>query len=84
MVKCAAGILEEVHGFQRKFRSGIFADITPLDKFEAEIRSICGPDGLPLYTGFVAMELDAASWIDVARPRTLAAFCHLARGIMIW
>ncbi len=46
---------------------------TPADKFHKELSSIIGDDGQQVYTGIEVIHLDAAVWVEMSRPRILAA-----------
>ena len=60
-------IAEQVKGFGTPYVKG--NPFSPLHEFEAPIRAIRRPDGSCHYSGFVALLLDCAVWIEASRVR---------------
>ncbi len=65
------GILEEVSGFGRLTKKGLFSTIRPVELFVQKLSEIKDTAGRQFYTGIEVVDLDASMWIDVARPRTV-------------
>jgi site-specific DNA-cytosine methylase len=65
----SGGVLEQVAGFGMKAKA---VAQSSLDLFIEQIQSILTPDGKQLYTGVVALQVDASCWLEILRPRTLA------------
>jgi hypothetical protein len=65
-------ILEQVVPFHSRFKTGRFSQQTPLEEFLAQLQEIpvSADDASPYYIACEAFALDAATWVDVSRPRT--------------
>jgi site-specific DNA-cytosine methylase len=61
------GVLEQVPGSSMKSRG---APDCALDRFLEALRNIKDDKGNRLYTGIVTVQMDAATFLDIARPRT--------------
>ncbi len=64
------GIVENVAGFGRQQRSGLFQDQSPLEYLVDQLKEIKGDDGEQFYTAFEDFHLDLAPWVQMSCPRT--------------
>ena len=63
-------VMEQVLGFSSRFRSGLFANRTPLEYFyKLELIRAPGDETRPMHEAVDSVYLDCADWLQIPRPR---------------